>query len=271
MGCMMSCLWICCACPFVWCVLGLVSSTSLCYVNAIIRESKEACPTVSPEWSVSQKLLTIWKWKQLYNTFCRVHPSIVLCHICWAFFTKFVLFQMLAVKFSSEKASNMQNITLSIVFNADKLSWIDPRRSPCSHNLELVQLICEERPGHLQGFTCLTCTSLWFPLSRVSRTWDNTRPLWLLSQLSLQPLLGQKSTWKWCLCGLGVTRWRCFYTLSGTHRLNNTFCYEALNYRSRVLTTTVLHAIWVIHSYHYSIYLHVTERRWWINYRPRLF
>lgn len=161
----------------------------------------------------------------------------------------------------------MQNITLSIVFNTDRLSWFNPRRSPCSHNLELVQLICEKRPGHLQGFTCLTRTSLWFPLSRVSRTWDNTRPLWLLSQLSLQPLLGQKSTWKWCLCGLGVTRWRWFYTLSGTHRLN----ILLRSYRSRVLTTTVLHTIGVIHSYNYSIYLHVTEGRWWINYRPCLF
>lgn len=209
MGCMMSCLWICCACPFVWCVLGLVSSTSLCYVNAIIRESKEVCLTVSPEWSVSQKLLTVWKWKQLYNTFCRVHPSIVLSHML-SLHHKFCFISNTCCKNPFWKTSNTQNITLSIVFNTDRLSWTDPHRSPCSHNLELVQLICEERPGHLQAFTRLTCTSLWFPLSRVSRTWDNIRPLWLLSQLSLQPLLGQKSTWKWCLCGLGVTRWRWF-------------------------------------------------------------
>lgn len=261
MGCMMPCLRICCACPFVWRVLGLGSSTSLCYVNAIIRESIEVCPTVSPEWSVSQKLLTVWKWTVIQHILQGPPFYCVLSH----------MLSLRHQKKSLLKTSNMQNIALSIVFNTGRLSWIDPRRSPCSHNLELVQLICEERPGHLQGFTCLTCTSLWFPLSRVSQTWDNTRPLWLLWQLSLQPLLGQKSTWKWCLCGLDVTRWRWFYTLSGTHRLNNTFCYEAINSSSRVPTTTVLHAIWVMHSYHYSIYLHVTGERWWINYRPHLF
>lgn len=131
-------------------------------------------------------------------------------------------------------------------FNPDRQSWMNQGlcSSLCHYNLWLVQLICEERPGHLQAVTCLTCTSLQFPSSQVWLTRDNTQPLWLFSGLRLQTLPGQRRTWEWCLGGSGETPWRKLHNLSGTHRMRNHSVLQGQEFQQ----ATMPHALRVLNG-----------------------